>query len=278
MRRPESRKKCLFGLKRVVSSNVRNAWRPTDVANNLRHRMIHLQQMEAAGRRWTHPKGGGHTRKFNEGTFCYSAPGAPRGNMARQRLEALPKAEKGTGKETMPTVPANQSQRPPKRWQDMRECVSEPPTTRNERESELVASLFGSFSVSLSFCRSSDQLCQAFFRMGRAVRRVKEATAVALVQRGLPEEWWDCAMDCRCHLRNVHEKMTDGKTALKKRCGQNFDGPSIPFGTSVEYIPITAKDKSRVHQFGKQTPKGTFLGCVLRAGGRLVRRLDDSRL
>ena len=44
------------------------------------------------------------------------------------------------------------------------------------------------------------------------------------------------------------EKMADGKTAFEKRCGQKFDGPSIPFGTLVEYIPITAKDKSRVHQ------------------------------
>ena len=75
---------------------------------------------------------------------------APRGNMARQRLEALPEAEKGTGKGTMPMAPANQSQRLPKRWKDKRKCVSKPPTTRNERESELVASLFGSFSVSTS--------------------------------------------------------------------------------------------------------------------------------
>ena len=74
-------------------------------------------------------------------------------------------------------------------------------------------------------------------------------------------------MECHCHLRNVRDKMADGKTAFEKRYGQNFDAPSIPFGTLVEYIPITAKDKSRVRQFGKKTLKGIFLGCVLRAGG-----------
>ena len=50
------------------------------------------------------------------------------------------------------------------------------------------------------------------------------------------------------------------------------------FGTLVEFMPITAKDKSRVHQFRKKTLKGTVLGFVLRTGGASVRRLDDSRL
>ena len=83
----------------------------------------------------------------------------------------------------------------------------------------------------------------------RAVRRVKEGTAIALVQKnGLPEEWWDCAMECHCYLRNMRDTMADGMTAFEKRYGQTFDGPSIPFRTLVEYIPMTAKDKSRVHQ------------------------------
>ena len=60
--------------------------------------------------------------------------------------------------------------------------------------------------------------------------------------------------------------MADGKTACEKRSGQKFDGPSIPLGALVEYIPITARDKSRVHQFGKKTlQKKIFLGYVLRA-------------
>ena len=62
-------------------------------------------------------------------------------------------------------------------------------------------------------------------------------------------------MECYCYLRTVHDKMADGKTAFEKRYGQKFDGPSIILGTLVEYIPVTAKDKSRVHQFGKARSK-----------------------
>ena len=36
----------------------------------------------------------------------------------------------------------------------------------------------------------------------------------------------------------------------------------------VEYItPNTAKDQSRIHQFGKKVLPGLFLGCALYAGG-----------
>ena len=48
--------------------------------------------------------------------------------------------------------------------------------------------------------------------------------------------------------------------------GQPFKGPSIPFGSLVEYHPITAKDQSRIHQFGKQVLPGLFLGYALYAG------------
>ena len=35
----------------------------------------------------------------------------------------------------------------------------------------------------------------------------------------------------------------------------------------VEYYPITAKDQSRIHQFGKKVLPGLFLGYALYAGG-----------
>ena len=60
----------------------------------------------------------------------------------------------------------------------------------------------------------------------RAVRRVKEGTVVALVQSGLQEECWHCAMERCCYLRIVHDKMADDKTAFEKRYGQKFDGPT----------------------------------------------------
>ena len=43
-----------------------------------------------------------------------------------------------------------------------------------------------------------------------------------MVQHGLPGEWWDCAMKCYCYLRNVHDKMADGKTAFEKRYGATW--------------------------------------------------------
>ena len=46
-----------------------------------------------------------------------------------------------------------------------------------------------------------------------------------------------------------------------------FKGPIIPFGSLVEYHPITAKDQSRIHQFGKKVLPGLFLGHALYAGG-----------
>ena len=38
--------------------------------------------------------------------------------------------------------------------------------------------------------------------------------------------------------------------------------PIIPFGSVVEYHPISAKDLSRLHQFGKKVLPGIFLGYV----------------
>ena len=45
--------------------------------------------------------------------------------------------------------------------------------------------------------------------------------------------------------------LSAGKTPMKDVFGQPFEGPIIPFGSVVEYHPITAKDQSRIHQFGK---------------------------
>ena len=54
-----------------------------------------------------------------------------------------------------------------------------------------------------------------------------------------------------------------GKTPYERRFGQPFKGPIIPFGSLVEYHPFTAKDQSRIHQFGKRVLPGMFLGYAL---------------
>ena len=65
---------------------------------------------------------------------------------------------------------------------------------------------------------------------------------------------------------NVTDLLSDGKTPYERRFGQPFKGPIIPFGSLVEYYTISAKDQSRIHQFGKKVFPGLFLGYALYAG------------
>ena len=74
-------------------------------------------------------------------------------------------------------------------------------------------------------------------------------------------------MECYTYLRNVTDLLSDGKTPYERRFGQPFKGPIIPLGSLVEYHPITAKDQSRIHQFGKKVLPGLFLGYALYAEG-----------
>ena len=46
-----------------------------------------------------------------------------------------------------------------------------------------------------------------------------------------------------------------------------FTGPVITFGAMVEYHSISAKDHSRLHQFGAKVLPSIFLGDALYAGG-----------
>ena len=99
------------------------------------------------------------------------------------------------------------------------------------------------------------------------MRRVKEGTSAVFLQLGLNESWWADSMECYTYLRSVTDPLCDGKTPYERRCGQPFKGPIIPFGSLVEYHPITTKDKSRIHQFGKKVLPGLFLWYALYAGG-----------
>ena len=55
--------------------------------------------------------------------------------------------------------------------------------------------------------------------------------------------------------------------AYERRFGKPFKRTYCPFGSLVEYHLITAKDQSRIHQFGKKVLPGLFLGYALYAGG-----------
>ena len=48
--------------------------------------------------------------------------------------------------------------------------------------------------------------------------------------------------------------------------GEPLKGPKILVGAVVEYHPISTRDHSRIHQFGKKVLPGIFLGYALIAG------------
>ena len=122
------------------------------------------------------------------------------------------------------------------------------------------------WDLSWNHCTSTPHRSETFGIAERAVRRVKEGTSAVLLQSGLNESWWADSMECYTYLRNVTDLLSDGKTPYERRFGQPFKGPIIPFASLVEYHPLTAKDQSRIHQFGKKVLPGLFLGCALYAG------------
>ena len=73
-------------------------------------------------------------------------------------------------------------------------------------------------------------------------------------------------MECQTYLRNIQDLLSDGKTPYERRFGEPCKGPIIPFGSLVEYYPISAKDQSRIHQFGKKVLPEKFLGYALYTG------------
>ena len=77
----------------------------------------------------------------------------------------------------------------------------------------------------------------------RAARRVKEGTSAVLLRLGLDEKWSADSMECCCYLRNVQDLLADGETLYERRFGEPFKGPITPFGSLVEYHPISEKDQ-----------------------------------
>ena len=130
------------------------------------------------------------------------------------------------------------------------------------------SSEFGKVCEDLSWnhCTSTPHRSETNGIAERAVRRVKEGTSAVLLQSGLNENRWADSMECKTYLRNVTDLSSDGKTPYERRFGKPFKGPIIPFGSVVEYHPFTAKDQSRIHQFGKKVLPGMFLGYALYAG------------
>ena len=78
------------------------------------------------------------------------------------------------------------------------------------------------------------------------------------------KKWWAVSMGCYCF--KILDLSSDGKTLYERRFGEPFKGPVVPCGSMVEYEPISTKDQSRIHQFGRKVLPGIFLGYALYAG------------
>ena len=122
--------------------------------------------------------------------------------------------------------------------------------------------------LSWNHCTSTPHRSETNGIAERAVRRVKEGMSAVLLQSGLDEKWWADSMQCYCYLRNVQDHLSGGKTPYERRFKEPFKGTIIPFGSMFEYHPISTKDPSRIHQFGKKV----LPGIRFERGGNLERR------
>ena len=107
--------------------------------------------------------------------------------------------------------------------------------------------------LSWNHCTSTPHRSETNVIAERAVRRVKEGTSAVLLRPSLGggrNPWNSCLM---------------GRHPYERRFGMPFNRPVIPFGAMVEYHPISAKDLSRLHQFGPKVLPGVFLGSALNA-------------
>ena len=103
-------------------------------------------------------------------------------------------------------------------------------------------------------------------RINERQHQIKEKTSAVLLQSCLDEKWCADSMECNCHLRNIQDLLSDGKTPYERRFGQPSKG-RITCCSKVEYHPISAKDPSQLHQFGPKVLPVVFLVYALHAGG-----------
>ena len=68
---------------------------------------------------------------------------------------------------------------------------------------------------SWNHCTSTPLRSETNWTAERAGRRIKQGTSAVLLQSGLDEIWWADAMGCYCDLRNIQDRLSDGKHLSK---------------------------------------------------------------
>ena len=66
-----------------------------------------------------------------------------------------------------------------------------------------------------------------------AVRRVKEGTSALLVQSGLSGKVVGRNDEMLLFIRNIHDKLANGKSTYERRIGTPLDSPLKPFGVDI---------------------------------------------
>ena len=87
-----------------------------------------------------------------------------------------------------------------------------------------------------------------------------------LLQSGLDEKRWADSMECYCALRNVQDLLAAVKPPNERRFGEPRFRPRILFGSMAEFLSTSAKDQSRLYQFGTKVLPGIFTRYALYVG------------
>ena len=99
----------------------------------------------------------------------------------------------------------------------------------------------------------------------RTVRKVVEGARTLLEHAGLAACFWPWAVRYWCFMDNA-EVRTDGHSAWSKRfAGKHFEGPRLPFGCRVEYLPRPEEVKA-LPKFETRAQVGIVLGYYLQPG------------
>ena len=109
--------------------------------------------------------------------------------------------------------------------------------------------------LSWNHCTSTPHRSETNGIAERAVRRVKEGTSAVLLQSGLilmkvgGQILWNVTPICE--TSQIYCLM--GRRPMKDVLGNHLKDLFIPFGSMVEYCPITAKDQSRIPSIWKES-------------------------
>ena len=96
------------------------------------------------------------------------------------------------------------------------------------------------------------------FEFGKACEDFSwKGTSAELLQSGLDENWWADSMECYTYLRNIQDRLSDGKTPSERRFGEPVEGPRL-----VHWLSITLFLR-KTSQESINLERKSYLDCSL---------------